>query len=78
MRSDYKLAIELIENAHALISGSDWRDVELRAVLARTIDLLEEVRHASAQSCTVIDLHARTNRYREKFGAPRNGDSRRG
>jgi hypothetical protein len=61
MESDYRLAIELIENAHALITGSDWRDEELRKVLARTIDLLEEVQHRAPQphSAVIIDLQRR-------------------
>lgn len=78
MGSDYKLAIELIENAHALIHGDDWRDQELRTILARVIDLLEEVRSTSTRpSAVVIDLHRRASQSRSRFGETRSDSSRR-
>lgn len=56
MRQTYLLARDHLEQAAAILRGSDSRTVELRSIVERTIALMQEYERTGRQRGNVVDF----------------------
>jgi hypothetical protein len=56
MRQTYHLARDHLEQAAAILRGSDSRTIELRSIVERTIALMQEYERGARSAGNVVDF----------------------